>query len=64
MAERHLTIKELAEREGVPVSTAYRWNTRGEGPRYLKIGRHVRYKLSDVEAWEQTRYAGGGGRAA
>lgn len=57
---KHLTIKALAEREGVPVATVYRWNTRGDGPRYLKIGKHVRYRLSDVEAWERTRLAGGG----
>lgn len=55
--EKHLSIQDLAERESVPVSTVYRWNTRGEGPRYLKIGRHVRYRLADVEAWERTRYA-------
>jgi excisionase family DNA binding protein len=64
MDEKHLTIADLAEREGVPVTTIYQWNSRGDGPRYLKIGRHVRYRLADVLAWENTRYAGGGPEAA
>lgn len=56
MRETHLTIKDLAEREGVPVATVYRWNSDGTGPRYLKVGRHVRYRLADVLAWEESRY--------
>jgi predicted DNA-binding transcriptional regulator AlpA len=54
-AERHLTPSELARREGVPLKTVYTWNSRGGGPRYLKIGNHVRYRLVDVLAWEQSR---------
>ncbi|MGH3768768.1 MAG: helix-turn-helix transcriptional regulator [Pseudonocardiaceae bacterium] len=60
MTEKHLTIKGLAEREDVPVATVYQWNTKGTSPRYLRIGRHVRYRLADVIAWENERYAGGG----
>lgn len=59
MTDRHLTIKDLAEREGVPVATVYQWNAKGTSPRYLRIGRHVRYRLADVIAWEDGRYAGG-----
>jgi predicted DNA-binding transcriptional regulator AlpA len=33
----------------------YRWNSDGTGPRRLKIGKHVRYRLVDVEAWETQR---------
>ena len=57
MDEQHLTIKELAEREQVPVSTIYQWNSHGAGPRYLRIGKHVRYRLADVVKWEDGRYA-------
>ena len=59
--EKHLSIEALAEREGVPVQTVYRWNSRGGGPRYLKIGKHVRYRLADVVEWENTRYPDGEG---
>lgn len=59
MQETHLTIKDLAEREQVPDATVYRWNSDGTGPRYLRLGRHVRYRLSDVVAWENSRYSDG-----
>jgi predicted DNA-binding transcriptional regulator AlpA len=52
---QHLSPEDLARREGVPVSTVYRWNSDGTGPRRLKIGKHVRYRLVDVEAWEMQR---------
>lgn len=64
MSEKHLDIDGLAERVDVPKKTIYRWNSNGLGPRYLKIGRHVRYKLADVIAWENDHYADGGGEAA
>ncbi|MEU3622936.1 hypothetical protein BS329_39935 [Amycolatopsis coloradensis] len=57
---KHLTIKEFAERVGVPPATVYQWNSRGDGPRYLKIGKHVRYRLVDVEKWEKAHEATGG----
>ncbi|GAB2836349.1 helix-turn-helix domain-containing protein [Actinoallomurus bryophytorum] len=62
MDEKHLTPEDLAERVGVPVKTIYGWNSRGDGPRYMKIGRHVRYRLADVVTWENSRYAGAAAR--
>lgn len=41
----------LARRLGVPLATIYAWNYKGTGPKYIKIGKHVRYRRSDVEAW-------------
>ncbi|MDL4772917.1 helix-turn-helix transcriptional regulator [Actinomadura xylanilytica] len=64
MAEKHLTPQDLAERENVPLKTVYDWNSKGTGPRYLKVGRGARYRLADVIAWENTRYADQGGTAA
>jgi len=64
MDEKHLTPGDLAEREGVPLKTVYQWNSKGTGPRYMKIGRHVRYRLADVIAWENERYAENRGSAA
>jgi excisionase family DNA binding protein len=51
--EIHLTPEELAEREQVPVSTIYQWRSRGGGPPGFRVGRHVRFRLADVEAWER-----------
>jgi predicted DNA-binding transcriptional regulator AlpA len=49
-----LTVAELSARIGVPQATIYAWRTAGKGPRGLRIGRYVRYRMQDVEAWEQT----------
>ncbi|WP_394277400.1 helix-turn-helix transcriptional regulator [Luteococcus sp.] len=43
-----LTIEDLARMLGVPVPTIYAWRYHGEGPRGYKVGRHVRYRLTDV----------------
>lgn len=35
----------------VPVATLYQWRHRGIGPRVHKLGRHLRYRWAEVEAW-------------
>lgn len=50
-----LTPDELADRQGVPVRTLAQWRYLGHGPRYARFGKHVRYALADVEAWERSR---------
>jgi excisionase family DNA binding protein len=55
MSEQHLTPEELAERQNVPLGTIYVWNSKGVGPKYLRVGRHVRYRLADVVEWERSR---------
>jgi excisionase family DNA binding protein len=49
--ERLMTIADLSTMLGVPVDTLYGWRHRGEGPRGYRIGRHVRFRRSSVEAW-------------
>jgi predicted DNA-binding transcriptional regulator AlpA len=39
----------------VPLGTIYVWNSKGVGPKYLRVGRHVRYRLADVVEWERSR---------
>ena len=56
--DKPLTIKELAERYGVPVSTVYLWNREGTGPKRMAIGKRVFYRLPDVLAWEKSRVVG------
>lgn len=45
----------LAEWLDIPLATIYRWRSRGEGPRGYKVGRHVRYRRSDVELWLESQ---------
>jgi excisionase family DNA binding protein len=40
---------------GVPQRTIYSWRQRGEGPPAYRIGKHLRYRRSDVEAWLESR---------
>jgi predicted DNA-binding transcriptional regulator AlpA len=48
---RLLRPVDVAVRIGVPVGTLANWRCDGRGPRYLKVGRHVRYRVADLEAW-------------
>lgn len=52
-AEKHLTLQEFADRMNVPIRTVYNWRALHKGPAAMKVGKHVRYRLADVEAWEQ-----------
>ena len=46
-----LSPQQLADYLGVPVRTVYAWNHQATGPTPLRVGRHVRYRREDVEAW-------------
>ncbi|YCU36205.1 helix-turn-helix transcriptional regulator [Mycobacteroides abscessus] len=54
-----LTRPEVSERMKVPKKTLAQWASQGKGPRYHKFGGHVRYRLSDVIAWETSQLVGG-----
>jgi hypothetical protein len=49
---RHLTQGQLAERWNISPRTLERWRWLGEGPRFLKLGGRVVYRLEDVELYE------------
>jgi len=49
----YLSPKALADLLDVPVTTVYGWNYKGTGPNAVRIGRHVRYRREDIEAWMQ-----------
>jgi predicted DNA-binding transcriptional regulator AlpA len=48
---------EVSRWVGIPERTLDQWAYRKTGPAYIKVGRHRRYRPSDVERWldEQTR---------
>jgi predicted DNA-binding transcriptional regulator AlpA len=62
MGDKLMSPEDLAEREDVPLGTIYQWNSRGDGPPYMRIGRFVRYRLADVIEWENGRYVTRDGR--
>jgi excisionase family DNA binding protein len=49
--------KDVSDELHIPIKTVYQWNSKGIGPRAAKIGRHVRYRRADVEAWIEQQYA-------
>lgn len=53
--DRLLTPRELAVYLDVPLTTLYAWRYRGEGPAGFRVGKHLRYRLSDVEEWIRER---------
>jgi excisionase family DNA binding protein len=53
-----LTPDELAARIQIPKTTLADWRVDGKGPRFRHMGRHVRYRMSDVLAWENAPYEG------
>lgn len=55
MLERMITIEEFAEALGISVRTAYSWNSQGVGPRYVKVGKHCRFRAADIEKWLESR---------
>jgi predicted site-specific integrase-resolvase len=44
-----------ADQLGLSPRTLEGWRRRGEGPPYLKIGRRVKYRPEDIEAFKATR---------
>jgi excisionase family DNA binding protein len=54
-----LTRQQVADRLQVPVKTLAEWASRKIGPRYARFGRHCRYRLDDIEAWENAQVTGG-----
>jgi excisionase family DNA binding protein len=56
---RLLRADEVAEFLGVPVKTLYQWRYKGVGPAGVRVGRHLRYRAVDVEAWVDGRAAEG-----
>ncbi len=49
----YFSPEELAEHLGIPLSTVYMWRYRGEGPPGFRVGRHTRFRKTDVAAWVQ-----------
>jgi hypothetical protein len=52
MAVQHFNQVELSRRWRLSPRTLERWRFQGTGPRYLKVGGRVVYRLEDIEAYE------------
>ena len=52
---QHLDQRHLARRWAMSPRTLERWRWTGEGPRYLRIGGRIVYRMRDIEAFEAER---------
>jgi excisionase family DNA binding protein len=53
-----LTQRQAAALLCLSERTLERFRTSGGGPRFVRCGRSIRYRLSDVEAWIASRVVG------
>jgi excisionase family DNA binding protein len=53
--DRLLTVQDLADYLEVPVATVYGWRYRRQGPHGFRVGRHLRFRWSDIERWIDDR---------
>ncbi len=51
MTDEWIGTEHLAQELGIPVRTIYAWRAAGKGPRAHRIGKHIRFRRSDVEEW-------------
>lgn len=49
--DRLVSAQELADYLEIPVKTVYTWRHRNTGPRGFRVGKHLRFRWSDVERW-------------
>ncbi|GFO60967.1 hypothetical protein GMST_32920 [Geomonas silvestris] len=49
------TTKEVAERFHLKETTLERWRWQGQGPKFVKLGRTVRYRDEDLEEYEASQ---------
>ena len=55
MNDRLLTSEEVSEYLGLSPHTIEMWRRKKVGPPWVKVGRSVRYKESDVSSWVERR---------
>jgi prophage regulatory protein len=54
----YMTAKQVAERFGVHLTTIWRWRQNGDFPKPIPFGpQTVRWRVTDVEAWEAAQAA-------
>jgi len=46
-----VTLSQLAAQVGVSVQTLYDLRSQGRGPRGFRVGRELRFRVSEIDAW-------------
>ena len=59
LVEPLLSERDVAVILGLSLTRIRRWRLLKKGPRYIKVGAAVRYRLEDIRGWLATRPSGG-----
>lgn len=51
MTDSLMTPAQLAVHLQIPQTTIHQWRHKKVGPPWFRVGRHVRYRWSDVQEW-------------
>jgi hypothetical protein len=54
IGERLWTPGDLTEFLSIPEKTLREWRSKGSGPRWRKVGKHIRYEPGVIRAWLDT----------
>ena len=55
MSNHAISSAELADQLNISIPTLARWRANKRGPRWIRVGRSIRYRTEDIEAWLQQR---------
>jgi predicted DNA-binding transcriptional regulator AlpA len=55
LEEPLISVAEAAKEIHIKPPTLDQWRKRNQGPAYVKVGKLVFYRASDIRAWLQTR---------
>ncbi|MFN7180442.1 helix-turn-helix transcriptional regulator [Hyphomonas sp.] len=55
----YLDTEAAAELTGISKVSLERWRTEGQGPPYVKLGRLVKYRRLDIDAFMERHVVGG-----
>ena len=55
--EELLSTEDVADVLGIPLATLRKWRFEGRGPKGFRIGRHVRFRPSEVQRWIEDQEA-------
>lgn len=50
-----LRVPQAAHYLGLSANTLNKWRTQGKGPNFVKLGRAVCYRQSDLDGWLERR---------
>ena len=53
MTQEFLTTKELSARWHLSPKTLNNWRTKQEGPSFVKVGKSVLYRITDIEQYKE-----------